>query len=210
MSQGEHLTLRTNVEVQGLTREGACFAIHTADGAKTLVRKVVLALPPPVAARLVAELAPDVARALSGINFAEVTSTGVVVDKQDCPFPRLAGLVPLDDVFFSVVTRDVVDDERFRGFTFHFRAGISHDARLERIAAVTGCPRNSFLHVAEHSVSLPSPVRGHGEIVSTLDAALAGSGIYITGNFFAGLAIEDCALRSRAECDRLLRDLQKA
>jgi UDP-galactopyranose mutase len=210
ISKDEHLTLRTNAEAHAITREGALFAIHGADGSKTLARRVVLALPPAMAARLVADLAPDVARALAGIRFAEVTSTGVVVEKQSCAFPRLSGLAPLDDAFFSVVTRDVVDDERFRAFTFHFRAGLSLDARLDRIAAVTGCPRQGFLHVAEHSTSLPSPVRGHAEIVAALDAALAGSGIYVTGNFFAGLAIEDCALRSRAECDRLVRDLQNA
>ncbi len=208
--EGEHITLRTNAEVQSLTREGELFAVHTTDGATTVARKLVLALPPVVAARLVTEQAPQAARALAAIRCAEVTSTGVVVEKSACRFPRLAGLVPLDDAFFSVVTRDVVDDERFRGFTFHFRAGMDLDARLDRIATVTGCPRKAFVHVAEHASTLPSPVRGHGEVVAALDTAIAGSGLYVTGNFFAGLAIEDCALRSRAECERLLADLQKA
>jgi protoporphyrinogen/coproporphyrinogen III oxidase len=210
MTQGEHITLRTNAEVQALTREGALFAIHTADGGKTLARKVALALPPAVAARLLAEIVPDAARVLADIRFTEVTSTGVVVEKQACRFPRLAGLVPLDDAFFSVVTRDVVEDDRFRGFAFHFRTGLDLDARLERIAAVTGCSRAAFLHVAEHGTALPSPVRGHGETVAALDAAIARGEVYVTGNFFAGLAIEDCALRSRTECERLLHHLQKA
>jgi len=205
----DHITLRTNVEVQAIAREGGLFAVQTTDSGRALVRKVVLALPPSAGARLLAQVAPEASAALGKVGFAEVTSTGIVVKKRDCRFPRLAGLVPLDDKFFSVVTRDVVEDERFRGLAFHFRAGLSLDDRLDRIAAVTGTPRASFVHVAEHATSLPSPNRGHAEIVSALDAAIAYQGIYVTGNFFSGLAIEDCALRSRAECDRLLRDLHR-
>lgn len=208
MSQAERITLRGNAEVQAIVRESASFTIHTTDGTQTSARRLVLALPTAVGARLLAPIAPDAARALAEMRFTEVLSTGVVVEKQDCSFPRLAGLVPLDDAFFSVVTRDVVPDPRFRGFAFHFRAGTSLDARLERIETVTGCGRKSFVHLTEHTTTLPSPVRGHAESIAALDAAIAGRGIYVTGNFFAGLAIEDCALRSQAECDRLLADLQ--
>jgi protoporphyrinogen oxidase len=108
-----------------------------------------------------------------------------------------------------VVTRDVVEDDRFRGLAFHFRSGLSLDERLNRIAQVLGVPRAQFLHTAEHTTSLPSPGRDHTRIVRMIDAGIAGSSIFLTGNYFGGLALEDCALRSRAETERLLADLHR-
>ena len=50
---------------------------------------------------------------------------------------------------------------------------------------------------------LPAPVRGRGEAVAELDRLLAGGALAVTGNYFEGLAIEDCVARSRAEWRRL-------
>jgi len=41
-------------------------------------------------------------------------------------------------------------------------------------------------------------------VVRAVDQALARTPIYVTGNYFAGLSIEDCVLRSRDEAQRLL------
>jgi len=38
--------------------------------------------------------------------------------------------------------------------------------------------------------------------VAEIDRCLAGSPLLLTGNFFEGLAIEDCVLRSNAEWAR--------
>jgi protoporphyrinogen oxidase len=78
--------------------------------------------------------------------------------------------------------------------------------RLDRIAAVTGASRQTFAHVAEHETSLPSPGLGHADIVQAVDKGIAGSRVYVTGNFFGGLAIEDCVLRSVAEATRLVSE----
>ena len=50
---------------------------------------------------------------------------------------------------------------------------------------------------------LPSPVLGHDRVVGELDRMLAGSRLALTGNYFEGLAIEDCVQRSRAEWARV-------
>jgi UDP-galactopyranose mutase len=39
--------------------------------------------------------------------------------------------------------------------------------------------------------------------VEEIDRALAGRKLAVTGNYFAGLAIEDCLLRSNAEWARV-------
>jgi len=166
----------------------------------------MVALPPDVAARVLPPLVPDAATALARISTAAIVSTGVVFAHKNLTLPRLAGLVPTQDVFFSAVSRDVVPDERFRALAFHFRTGLSQDQRLDRIAEITGISRKDFVHVSEHPSTLPSPVLGHAEIVRAIDQGIDGSGIYVTGNYFGGLAIEDCALRSAAEAARMIRD----
>jgi UDP-galactopyranose mutase len=101
------------------------------------------------------------------------------------------------------VTRDVVPDPDWRGFTVHFKPGLDRDARIARAAAVLRVPARELEVVGERSTVLPSPRRGHAEIVRELDARLAGRRLALTGNWFGGLAIEDCALRSRSEWRRL-------
>jgi oxygen-dependent protoporphyrinogen oxidase len=209
LARHDRITLRTNAEVREVGREGSLFTVDTADGNRTLAGRLAVAVPPKVAARLLAKIAPKASDALSAIASADVASTGVVVAKDAVAFPRMAGLVPLEDVFFSMVTRDVVVDDRFRGFAFHFRSGLSLDERLGCITSVTKVPRARFLHVAEHATSLPSPGRQHAEIVRAIDASIADSAVYVTGNYFGGLAIEDCVLRSRAEAERMLAQLQR-
>jgi protoporphyrinogen/coproporphyrinogen III oxidase len=206
MSRHERITIRTGAEVHKVEREGPLVTIDTAEGGRTVARRLALALPPATGARLLAEIAPSTSRALAAIASADIVSTGIVVARDALSFPRVLGLAPLNDAFFSVVTRDVVEDERYRGLAFHFRSGLSLDERLDRIAGVTGTPRTAFLHVAEHKAQLPSLGRDHAQIVRDIDAGLGNSNVYVTGNYFGGLAIEDCVLRSRAEVDRLLRE----
>jgi oxygen-dependent protoporphyrinogen oxidase len=202
----DRITLRMNASARSLARTEQGFAITTADNRTTVVRNLILALPPDIAARLLAPLLPEAATALARVQTAAIESTGVVFAKKDLALPRLAGLVPIDDVFFSVVSRDVVPDDKFRALAFHFRTGLTPDERLDRIAEVTGAGRQAFVHVAEHVTSLPSPRLGHADIVRAIDQGIARSHVYITGNFFSGLAIEDCSLRSAAEAARLVSE----
>ncbi len=200
----ERVALRVNAGARALARVEQGFAITLADGDTATVRNVILALPPDVAARLLSLLLPEAAAALARVSTAAIVSTGVTFAKKDLTFPRVAGLVPFDDVFFSAVSRDVVPDDCFRALAFHFRAGLTLDERLDRIASITGASRKAFAHVAEHETSLPSPGLGHADIVRAIDWGIAGAHVYVTGNFFGGLAIEDCVLRSTAEAGRLL------
>lgn len=198
------LTLRTSSAAVALEREVDGFAVTCKDGSSTRARRLALALPPDEGARLLQPLLPEAAAALARVNTTAVDSIGVVLAKPDLPWPRLMGLAPRNDLFFSIVSRDVVPHERFRALAFHFRAGLGLDERLTRIATVTGVERARFVAMAERRSLLPSPTLGHAAIVRDLDQSIAGSRIYVTGNYFGGLAIEDCVQRSRAEAERLL------
>ena len=204
------ITVRTNAQVRALARTGGSFVVEIASGDRVFAQRLALALPAPEAARLLAPLAPDIATALVGIQTAKIESVGVVAEARHVRLPRLAGIVPIGDTFFSVVTRDVVPDEHLRAFTFHFRPGLSLDERIDRICAVIGVGRSQLACVATHATSLPSLALGHAAIAEEIDRRLPASGLYVTGNYFGGLAIEDCSLRSAKEAERLLAETRPA
>ena len=138
-------------------------------------RRLALAVPAPEAASLLASLAPEVATALARISVANIESVGVVAEARNLRLPRLAGIVPVDDTFFSVVTSDVVPDDHLRAFTFHFRAGMPLDRRIDRICAVAGLDRGQLVCVATHTTSLPSLSLGRGAIACLCDSTSSGN-----------------------------------
>jgi protoporphyrinogen oxidase len=200
------ITLRANAAARSLARSEGGFVVEIDGDDRVAARRLALAVPAPEAARLLAPLAPDIAAAIDRIRVAPIESVGVVAESSQLRLPRLAGIVPLNDTFFSVVTRDVVPDDRLRALTFHFGAGQTLDQRIDRICAVTGLARSAFAHVATHATSLPSLALGHTQSVQEIDRHLPGTGLYITGNYFGGLAVEDCSLRSAKEAARLLAE----
>ncbi|HSD20643.1 MAG TPA: amine oxidase, partial [Anaeromyxobacter sp.] len=130
-------------------------------------------------------------------------SVGVVLPRERCWMPECAFVVPVDDLFHSCVTRDPFPDPRLRGFAFHFKPGVSREAKLKRVADVLRVPVAELGELVEQRLVLPSPSLGHDGIVAEIDRCLSGRKLAVTGNYFAGLAIEDCVLRSNAEWARV-------
>ena len=119
--------------------------------------------------------------------------------------PDIAFLVPVDDIFWSAVTRDPFPHPDRRSFAFHFKSGFSRDAKIRRMGEVLKVSVADFPEVVERSRRIPAPAMGHGDIVTALDSRLAGGRLALTGNYFQGLAIEDCVQRSFAEWERISR-----
>jgi UDP-galactopyranose mutase len=186
-----------------IEKRGAGWDVVLADDTVAAAAIVCVAAGPRASGALLERAVPDVAATMARLGEAAVDSTGVVVRADRSPLPYATFFIPIDDRFYSVVTRDVVPDPGWRAFVFHFKPGLGEAARLERIAAVLQVPRADFAHVASRRSVLPAPVLGHREAVARVDAALAGTTLAVSGNWFGGLGIEDCALRSRAEWRRV-------
>jgi hypothetical protein len=116
----------------------------------------------------------------------------------------LAGLIAVDDAFYSMVSRDYLDDPRYRGFAFHFRPGaLSPEAQIERACQAIGVTPNSVVGHTRAINRLPALRVGHPDRIRRIDAALADTRLAITGNWFLGVSIEDCLTRSYREFQRL-------
>jgi len=195
--------VETGVVVERLATGGAGHVVTTRDGRTLDAPVVALAATADEAARLAGESHPELARAISRVKTVTVESVGVVLPREKCWMPECAFVVPVDDVFHSAVTRDPFPDPARRAFAFHFKPGVAREAKLKRMSDVLRVPVAELGELDEQRLVLPSPALGHGELVAEIDRCLAGGKLAVTGNYFAGLAIEDCVLRSNEEWARV-------
>jgi len=203
LAQHENIEVRTDCSAARVERSENGYRVELSDGSTIDADLLALAVPPPVVADLLAESHPELSREVRAIGAVEVDSIGFAVSAEKPILPYATFFIPLQDSFYSAVTRDVVADPDRRAFTFHFRPGMSREERLSRAQTVVGIEREDMEDIHERRATLPSPAVGHSKLVEQIDARLAGEPLAISGNWFAGLSIEDCALRSRSEWARV-------
>jgi oxygen-dependent protoporphyrinogen oxidase len=180
------------------------FTVTTTDGSSFEAKFLALAIPSAPAANLLQKSFPEIAKKLGALKAEKVESLGVIVRKEETKIGPIAALAASDDMFYSFVSRDTFPDPLYRAFAFHFKAGAgSRESRLDRMAQVLGTGK--FEHIAAAGHVVPSLRLGHKETVAEIDGLLAGTPLLLTGNYFTGLAIEDCVSRSLQESRRLMR-----
>jgi protoporphyrinogen/coproporphyrinogen III oxidase len=195
----------TGALVREVRRAGAGFEVQLQDGRAFAAPVAALAVPPSMASALLRSGFPEVSGELSRVKMTAVETVGVAVPRARVTLPEMAFLVPAHDIFWSAVTRDPVPDPERRAFAFHFRTGHTDAEKMGRIREILGVAEGDLLDQARRMTVLPSPVLGHDHTVAELDRLLAGSRLALTGNYFDGLAIEDCVARSASEWARVAR-----
>jgi protoporphyrinogen oxidase len=200
----QRFVVMTGSEARKLSFDGKDFLVTCSDGRAFVSSALALATPVVAATGLMRELSPEISSLLSGVEAASVESAGAVVRRNSLGLKPVAGMIPKNDSFFSMVSRDVVPDASFRGFTFHFRPGLlDRDGKVARICEVLHLRTTDIEDFAERENIVPSLTLGHSRLVRQLDRLLGRNRILITGNYFAGLATEDCVSRSLSEFERL-------
>ncbi|MES9817153.1 MAG: FAD-dependent oxidoreductase [Candidatus Thiodiazotropha sp.] len=197
------LEIRRDSPVIRLEKGDNSYQAVTGDGA-IQAKYIALAVAPDVAAKIMLESMPDLAARLQEIEMASIESHAVLVRADRVRLPPLAGIIGVDDDFYSVVSRDPVPDETYRAFTFHFRPnGLDEAGRMTRISEVLGLDMQAVESHVGCSNRLPALRLGHHERISWIDNALQGGSLALTGNWFSGVSIEDSLIRSNQECQRL-------
>jgi len=198
------VTLVTGAQVSRIAKSGGRFLVELSDGRGFEGASLTIATPPPEASRLCVEAAPELSRVLGRIKVETIESVGVAVKKEKLKVPPVAGIIASNDDFYSAVSRDTVPHATYRGFSFHFKSGrVPLEAKLKRIAEVLRVRQEDLEQVVQRESRLPSPVVGHGALTAEIDKSVASGKLLVTGNYFAGMAVEDCIVRSRKEFERL-------
>ncbi len=184
---------------QGYRIETADHIFHAA--------KLVCATPALAASRLLKHAHPDIAEQLTWVNEVEIESVAVVIDKKDLALQAIAGVIAVEGDFYSAVSRDFIAHPRWRGFTFHFKPGLCNEhEKIQRICEVLQVEPSALAHVFHKTNRLPAPDIGHHALTQALDAALAGQPLALIGNYFDGVAVEDCLERVEHEFTRLMQN----
>lgn len=198
------LTTRFGTRAEVITRDGDGFEIALQDGTRLRSERLTLAVPPDAARELLSGVAPDAADAIRNLGVAEIDTLVMVFERAKVGVDEIAGLISVDAPFRSAVSRDFLADEHYRGFAFHFPGGQLDEREREQAAcqAIDARPEDAAAITHVHN-RLPALRAGHMEKVKALDAALRGTRLAVTGNWFLGVSIEDCVTRSRTEHERL-------
>ena len=198
------LNVFTGQEVNSIQYVDDLYEIRTANGGEYSAKTLIMATPSLVSSKLLRDIHPEIATHLGKLKAADVDSLGVVVRKENISMKPVAALISPDDVFFSVVSRDTVPDDNYRGFVFHFRPGLDDKTKRTRITEVLGVGMSKIEHTFSKVNTVPTLQLGHHQWLEKTDSMLKKEkNLLLTGNYFGGMAIEDCVSRSRSEFDRL-------
>jgi protoporphyrinogen oxidase len=165
---------------------------------------LALAAPVNVAAELTRSFSPEISEEIGKIEFVLTDSVGISIEKKDVNIKEVAGIIGINEDFYSVVSRDVLEDENYRGFVFHFKPGIlDNPEKIEFICKVLDISKDKIKDTYYVQNTVPSFKLGQKSIVKEIDNLLKGKKLLLTGNYFSGMAIEDCVSRSKSEFNRI-------
>jgi len=200
-------SLITEGNVINITKGGKYF-IKTDDGQELSALKIALAVPPSQASVLLEKLWPEAAAIVGEIDVVTVKSLGIITEAKNLKLEKCGGLIGAGESFYSVVSRDPVKADQptdKRGFTFHFKPEAA--VQLPQVKAVLGLRNEANFEEFEESTCLPSLSSDHLKTKTRLEELLHSSEksgkILISGNYFSGLAIEDCISLSLSEIERI-------
>ncbi|ASG67518.1 protoporphyrinogen oxidase [Francisella halioticida] len=181
----------------------------TTDKTSYTAQRVCLATPWNTTKELLKDILPNIAKHKYSPTMSELINIAIVVNKEKLKHIKsLAGLIGKDQFFFSAVSRDVIDHSDYRAIVFHCHKNISQENLIDRISILLKIRKLDILYSYQKTNLLPCYHRNHNIFLKDLEEELSQiSNLYITGNFFDRLAIENCIRRSNKEANRLIHSL---
>jgi len=198
-----NISVQKDCAATTLSRLTDGFEVQTQQGDAVRAQMVAIAVPHEEAASLLQNNYPLVADVLRRIETSVVESLGFRIPKGKTLLRKCAFVIPVDNSYFSSVSRDPFPDPDWRAFSFHFRTGTTQEQKMERMCDLLQVVPEDLDTPAGQSLTLPSPRANHAEIVTEIKRNLKGTDLALVGNYFSGLAIEDCIERAGQEWSRL-------
>ncbi len=206
LAESESIEVLTNQTVVSVKKEQEV-SVATSSGDLFTAKDIAFAVSPEAVASLVSEINRKLSNRLKEFPTQNITSRGNVVDKEKVNFEPVSFVIPLQGPCFSMVTRDVMSHKESRGFAFHFEESkISKEEQEQFMSELLGIDKSELGQTIEATHKLPLLTLGHKERIQEIQDLSEQAGIYLCGNYFNGLSLEDCVERSVNEFDRYKRN----
>jgi oxygen-dependent protoporphyrinogen oxidase len=204
-------TIRTGVSVTALKRMGSGYQLSLSSGETLSARRVILATPAFVSSTLLAPISPEAAELLASIPYVDVGVWGLGYHRAQVPqrldgfgflVPRGEGVsalgvlwssaiysdqAPKDHVMLRVIAGGVQEPAFMQQSAEAQLSAIRRDLRVTM--GITAEPRS--LQVARWPRGIPQYTLGHPARIATL-MALLPVGLWLTGNAYYGVGVNDC------------------
>ncbi|MDQ2177734.1 NAD(P)/FAD-dependent oxidoreductase [Marinifilum sp. D714] len=198
----ENIKIQLNTKISQITKNQEGFEVKSEAGDVFTSKDMALAISPKFASELCKDLNADLSDVLADYPIQNIESKAVVLPKEKLNFDPVSFIIPLQGPCFSMVTRDVMTHDNMRGFAFHFEENHIGKEEQEKFMAELLCLDSLDAETVEAKHKLPLIKIGHTERMAKIKLLAEETGIYITGNYFNGLSLEDCVERSKQEFER--------
>lgn len=201
-----NITVVENSPVTKIGRNGNGYVVESKDN-RFVCENIALALHADKAEKICKEVLPHLSESLKKIPYKEISSSGIVLNKEKCKIPLFSGVLTQTDEFNSIVSRDIYPHDKYRGFTIHSEDRITEDRLKEKLCEAISVNVEDVSTCCFRINRLPVLQKNHSDVVSDIEAELLrNDGVYIVGNYFLGLSMEDCICRAEQEAQRYIND----
>lgn len=173
-----------------------------AGGKEISANRLVFAAQPHASADLIEPLAPHVSALLRQLPVHESNAFSIASPVNNTGVKRFGYIISTDKYARSIVSKDTLPHDKYRGFTIHFKEKPA-DSVLEQYYNLLQIDDAAKIKTASCSFTLPELKLGHHKWRDELiEAEKSLDNIDILGNFFDGLSLEDCAIRAKESAQR--------
>lgn len=192
--------------VNAIEKQNNTWRITTNNGTFT-ANKLVLATPWHVSCQLLTHINHPIAHINHQPGISTLNTIALVFDKDKTKHIQpLNGLIGVEQNFLSMVTRDTLEHEKYRGMTVHFKnTETPYSQLIDGFLSMLNVPKDALIDVKHKNNSVPCYQSQHHAFIDALNNELAkDDSLALVGNYFTRLAIEDCVKRSFDEAKRIL------
>jgi len=196
--------------VMSIIKENDLWVVKTLDK-EYKCTNVCIATSWDITSSLLNNILPNSASHIYQPQISKIMSVAIIVNKDTLKkLNNISGLIGKKQFFYSVISRDIIDHKNLRALTFHCKSiANSENEILKNITNILNINADQILNYNFKTNVLPMYNVKHNIFIKNLENDLkSSSGLYITGNFFDRLAIENCIKRSNEEINRLISDIR--
>ncbi len=197
LADAENITVRTNFKAIQCQKSNGLFEVKGENNETITANNICFAATSEVNGHLLKDINRELSKLLLDFPMQEIESRAMFVPQKQSSLEPMTFLIPLKGKCLSMVTRDVLPHHSYRGFTFHFeQEETNKQQHIDKMLGDEKQPVDTE-NITQHN--LPLLKVGHAQRMDKIKTLAKSTGIYLVGNFFNGLSLEDCVERALEE-----------